>query len=363
MRILSVRLWQFRNYERLSLEAAKINIIEGDNAQGKTNLLEAVFMCCAGRSHRTARDRDLIMNGRQEALIRVDYERNGIHRIDIKLSAASKKRISEDGNALRKIGELMGRINCVMFAPEDLGLIKNGPSVRRRYMDIALSQVSPGYFYALQSYGRALIQRNLLLKGICYGKCDQETLPAWDEQLAVSGDAIIKERRAFVENISDMASEIHNAISGGEKLEISYVCGTGEAETAEALIQSRRTDIMRGATMRGAHRDDLKILINGMDSRVFASQGQQRTAALSLKLAELEYIKLITGNTPILLLDDVMSELDSKRRTALKSRFGGAQVFLTGTGADMNAEEFLAGAKRFLVKSGSIIPAERHGKV
>lgn len=341
MQITRLRLNQYRNYTALDLAPHRgINVLVGDNAQGKTNAIEAVFLCAFGRSHRTSRDGELIRAGQPGGYVGVDLRSDqGVARqIGVKLRAGERKRLVIDGQPAGRLGELMGVLNVVMFAPEDLALVKGGPVERRRFMDMELSQCRPAYFYGLQQYNSALRQRNALLKGPP-GTVQPEMLEIWDVQLSALGAQIMEARQAFVERLYAIAQGLHSRLSGGkETLGLAYApnvaYGPGqdvEGLLLQALTQSAREDIRRGFTTVGPHRDDLAVYIGDVDVRAFGSQGQQRTAALSIKLSELALLQEETGETPVLLLDDVLSELDPSRQRFLLESVAGCQCFLTCT--------------------------------
>ena len=323
MRITSIQLTDFRNYAQAELRpCAGVTVLYGDNAQGKTALLESIVLSCTGRSHRTPRDRELIRweQDRGRVFIRAE-RRDGSHEVEMLLSQQSRKVVKVNGRALQRTGELMGHISGVLFAPEDLRMVKDGPAERRRFIDMELSQIRPSYYYALQRYAHALMQRNRLLRDIPVNPSLKNTLEDWDAQLARHGAAIMAARADFIGRVSEAAHENHLEISGGlEDLRARYIPSLetdgNDAERAlfAALNIARDSDIRRGSTSVGPHRDDLMLTLSGMDARAYGSQGQQRTAALSLKLAELEIMRRELGEAPVLMLDDVMSELDPQRR-------------------------------------------------
>ncbi len=329
MRILSLTLANYRNYARAELRpCAGVTVLAGDNAQGKTNLLEAVYLCCTGRSHRTRQDRELIRWGEEFCRVAVEAERrDGTHAVEIAIPAAGRRRIRVNGSEIGRSGELMGHVTGVLFSPEDLRLIKDGPAERRRFLDIALSQIRPSYYYALQRYARALRQRNEILRA---GRL--ETLEAWDEQLARAGSEIMAARAAYIERLNAAAACTHEDIAcARETLSIAYAPNVENGDLLEALRRSRDADVRRMTTGAGAHRDDVRLCVDGRELRLFGSQGQQRTAALSLRLAELDVVKEESGEAPVLLLDDVMSELDPERRRRLLARLDGVQTIVTCT--------------------------------
>ena len=361
MRITSIQLADFRNYPRAELRPCEgITVLYGDNAQGKTALLESVVLSCTGRSHRTPRDRELIRWGQETGRVYIQAQRrDGSHEVEMLLSQQKRKIVKVNGRVLQRTGELMGHVSGVLFAPEDLRMVKDGPAERRRFIDMELSQIRPAYYYALQRYAHALMQRNRLLRDIPLNPALRATLEDWDAQLARHGAAIMAMRAAFVARISAAAHENHREISGGqEDLRARYVpsleAGEADAERAllNALSAARETDIRRGATSVGPHRDDLVLTLSGVDVRVYGSQGQQRTTALSLKLAELDIMRAELGEAPLLMLDDVMSELDPARRRHLLGRLSGVQTIVTCTDLSDLAEAEIGAAWR--VQNGEI---------
>ncbi len=341
MKIESLELENFRNYAILSLEFDPgTNLFYGDNAQGKTNILEAVYLCGTTKSHRGAKDREIIRFGREESHIRMKFVKNQIPcRIDMHLKKDKTKGIAVNGVPIHKAGELLGLGNFVFFSPEDLNLIKNGPSDRRRFLDMELSQLDRIYLYDLTNYSRILQQRSRLLKEIPYHPEYADTLDIWDEQMIRSGMQIILKRQEFILELNEILGEIHAKLSGGkEELTVSYENNVSAADFPEALRKSREKDIRFKQSHIGPHRDDLKFTIKGVDLRRFGSQGQQRTTALSLKLAEIELVKKTSRDLPVLLLDDVLSELDSSRQHYLLESISEVQTLITATGID----DFLA---------------------
>ncbi len=361
MHITRLELRQFRNYEEAELRPCEgITVLYGNNAQGKTALLEAIVLACTGRSHRTSRDRELIRWGQEAGRVFVQAEkRDGSHEVEMLLSSLRRKIVKVNGGVLQRTGELMGHVNGVLFAPEDLRMVKDGPAERRRFIDMELSQIKPSYYYALQHYAHALMQRNRLLRDVAEKPALADTLEDWDAQLARCGAAIMRERQAFIALISDSAHENHLEISGGqEDLKARYVpsLDTQDDEPAQALMKAlrvaRNMDIRRGTTSVGPHRDDLMLTLSGMDVRVYGSQGQQRTTALSLKLAELDIMRREIGEWPVLMLDDVMSELDPKRRRQLLKRLDGIQTIVTCTDMSDLADAEIGAAWR--IHNGTI---------
>ena len=350
-------LKNFRNYKSLDMELSPhINIFRGKNAQGKTNLLEAIYYCATGRSHRTSFDRECILYKEDEALIKLWYERYREDQIEIHLRKNGRKSIAVNGMAARKINELFGCFPVVVFSPEDLSLIKSGPSRRRRFMDMEICQVDPVYLFNLQQYCRILRQRNQLLKDIYRSPGKKDELQDWDRQLAHYGIQLVRRREQFIETIRPMTQTLHISISHGtEELSISYESGKadGEEEFYNRLQKDVSRDILQGNTSFGPHHDDILLEINGTDVRVYGSQGQQRTAALSLKLAEFEMMKKEIGYAPVLLLDDVMSELDGDRQLHLLKYIEENQTILTCTGIEDSIRQLPAG-RVFEIEKGNV---------
>ena len=357
MLINQLELTNFRNYESCVFRPEKgINLIVGENAQGKTNLLEAVFFCCFGRSHRTGKEKELISYDAPFSLIRLNSERTQTqHELSIRLTREDGRRIKSDGLPLTRIGELMGLLNCVLFAPEHLSIVKDGPAERRRFLDMELSQTHPAYFFLLQQYNRALRQRNTLLRSLREQPELKATLPVWNQQLASLGYKIMTYREAFCARLSKLASENHSDISGGrEQLTVQYrphQSACDEASLLKAIEEGTAEDIRRMTSLRGVHRDDMELLLDGREIRSFGSQGQQRTAALAIKLSELDLIFAETGEWPILMLDDVMSELDDRRQKYLLERILPVQTLVTTTSFDTSWPS----AARFDVQNGKIL--------
>ena len=364
MQVKKLSLDHFRNYESCVFEPGPgINLIVGENAQGKTNLLEAIFYCCFGRSHRTSRDKEMIAYDAPQALIRLESVRTEtLHELSVRLSQAEGRRIKADGLPLTRIGELMGLLNCVLFAPEHLSIVKDGPAERRRFMDMELSQTHPAYYYSLQRYNSALKQRNALLKEP--DRIGPGMLETWDEQLSALGEEIVMDRCEFIDGLSTIAYDLHKSITGGrERLEIVYEPDIDPEDPEgiygamlKALDRSRAEDLRRGFTTAGPHRDDIGIALSGIDVRTFGSQGQKRTAALSLKLSELAFIREIKEEAPVLILDDVLSELDEGRQQLLMESMKDCQCFLTCTSLEGLKRAGLGNMKVFRCKGGEMRP-------
>ena len=341
MIIESIKLKNYRNYENLQLELSPgTNIFYGDNAQGKTNILESVYVCCTTKSHKGSKDKEMIRFGEDEAHIKLTVRKQDVpYRIDMHLKKNKAKGIAINGIPIRKASELFGIVNVVFFSPEDLNIIKNGPAERRRFLDLELCQLNKLYVHGLIQYNRVVTQRNKLLKELSFHPEYEETLDIWDLQLAQYGRQVIEYRTDFVKQLNEMNVGIHNQLSGGkEHLEIFYEPNVEAEHLEDALAKNRDSDLRQRTTGIGPHRDDISFIVNGIDIRRFGSQGQQRTAALSLKLAEIELVKYLVKDYPVLLLDDVLSELDGSRQEHLLAGIDHIQTMITCTGL----EDFLS---------------------
>ena len=359
MYISRLTIDSYRNYSAAAVEFADgVNVICGDNAQGKTNLVEAVMLTSIGRSPRTPRDKELIMWDRQRAEIGVQCQgRTGADFIKVILDRNENKRVALNNMPLSRLGEMMGKVATVFFSPDELKIVKSAPAERRRFMDIALCQLSRTYFYLLSRYNKILGQRNKQLKSR-----NADALEIWDIQLAETGAKIIRTRKGFIKRLAAEAAAAQEYLTGGkEKLEIAYEGVAGE-ELKEIernlgfeLVRNREKDLLLGFTGAGAQKDDIAIMVNGVDLRSFGSQGQQRTAALALKLAEMKIMREETGEYPVLILDDVLSELDNERQTKLLKCIGSFQSLITCThlGEELSRGDF----KLFKVNAGSVAEA------
>lgn len=333
MVIKSIKLKNFRNYGSLFLcPGEKTNILTGKNAQGKTNILEAVYLCCVGKSFK-GRDKELIKSGENLSKIEVEAQKSyGNFTVEIYISTAENKKILINGASVQRTGELLGGINAVYFSPDELKLVKDAPSCRRKFLDVDISQIDKNYFYSLVNYNKILLQRNNILKSK-----KESLLPMieiYDSQLAAAGAYLIEKRMEFISSIKENAAKIHKYITGEEELAVSYSCSFDIKESIadsflKSLKQNIEKDLNLGYTSCGPHRDDLKITADNIDVRIFGSQGQQRTCALSLKLSELDYFKKATGEYPVLLLDDVFSELDPQRKNKILSYCSFVQTIIT----------------------------------
>lgn len=337
MFVKSLKLCDFRNYTELDIKFSKgVNILYGDNAQGKTNILEAIYLGGTTKSHKGSKDREIIMMDKPEAHIRLLIDRDGFtHKIDMHLKRSKSKGIAIDGIPIKKSSELIGLVHMVFFSPEDLSIIKNGPGERRRFIDMELCQLDKLYLHNLTNYNKALNQRNHLLKQISLNDNLLDTLCIWDIKLVEFGKKIVESRKAFIDQLNTIIFDIHKRLSGNkEELFIKYVPNVIADSFEKKLEESRTKDIYTKNTGVGPHRDDIQFLIKGADLRKYGSQGQQRTSALSLKLAEIEMVKRVVGEKPVLLLDDVLSELDRNRQNYLLDSIKDIQTIVTCTGLE-----------------------------
>ncbi len=359
MYITEISLQNFRNLSQLKIEPSSgINVIYGNNAQGKTNFLESLYFCAMGRSLRGKSDQQLIQFGEEESHIRTIVQRSQRYdRIDVHLKRDEKKGIAVNGLPVKKLGDLFGTLYAVVFSPEDLSLVKDGPAERRRFLDMELCQLSKVYYYDLQQYYRILKQRNNLLKEIPKKPALQETLFAWDEQLMDYGERIIAARKRFLLRLDEIAAEKLSQLTGGrDSLQTAYRPNCEEGNLAEKLRRNLERDLYFGATQSGPHKDDILFSINGREVKTYGSQGQQRTTALAARLAEIDLIREETGEEPVLLLDDVFSELDEGRQKFLLESIGNLQAFLTCTGIEDSVRKYIQKDNLFYVENGVITP-------
>ncbi|MCC8060173.1 MAG: DNA replication/repair protein RecF [Clostridiales bacterium] len=363
MIIDSVELKNYRNYNELHMDFSPgTNILYGNNAQGKTNILEAVYVCCTTKSHRGSKDREMIRFGEDESHIKLRIHKKDVpYRIDMHLKKNKAKGVAVNGIPIRRASELFGIVNVVFFSPEDLNLIKNGPAERRKFVDMELCQLNKLYVHSLVSYNRALMQRNKLLKELIFHPEYEETLDVWDMQLIQYGKELIQYRENFISQLNEMIDEIHWKLSGEkEHLKMVYDPDTAPEFLETEFARSREQDIRQKTTLTGPHRDDVGFYIGEIDIRRFGSQGQQRTAALSLKLAEIEIVKKIVNDYPVLLLDDVLSELDSERQNHLLDAIRHIQTMITCTGLEDFVSHRFPIDQIFKVVEGTVID-ERGG--
>lgn len=357
MHVESLELKNFRNYERISLAFAPgTNVLYGDNAQGKTNLLEAIHVCGTTKSHKGVHDAEMIRFGEEESHIRMSVRKGGAaHRIDMHLKKNKAKGVAVDGLPIRRASELFGMINIVLFSPEDLHIIKNGPRERRKFMDSELCQLDRFYFSRLASYNRIIQQRNRLLKDLPMYGDGGSVLDVLDEQLLLYGGDLIRLRRDFIVRINEIAGPVHSRLTDGkERLVLQYEPSVTDENFADELRRSRERDLRMRLSSVGPHRDDFCVMVNGTDMRHYGSQGQQRSAALSLKLSEISLVRSIVHESPVLLLDDVLSELDGSRQKMLLQSVDGVQTFITCTGMDELVENRFPIDRMFHIVQGTV---------
>lgn len=360
MFIKKIQMLNYRNYKSLNITLGKnVNVFMGDNAQGKTNILEAIYYCAFAKSHRTSKDKELINWDSENAYISVLVGKDRLDKnIDINILKDGRKAIRINKIKVSKIGELFGNFNVVMFSPEDLRIIKDSPGVRRRFIDMELCQLDSKYYYNLVQYNKILNERNVLLKN---KKLDKDILDIYDIQLAKFGSEIIKERLKYINKLNYYGKNIHSDISSGkEDVEFKYISTIRDFENIEnnfyeLLSRNRSKDIDKGSTSVGPHRDDFTVLINGIDTKSFGSQGQQRSAVLTIKFASLKIIKELTSEYPVLLLDDVLSELDFNRKRYILSTIGEIQTIITCTGIEDLTSYLDDSSRVFKVKEGDIL--------
>lgn len=359
MKVNSLRVENFRNLLPQTLQLGEgLNVFTGNNAQGKTNMLESIYLCCLGKSVRTDRDKELINWDAPSCYVSVECQSDSGKR-EISLAISKEKKIaSVNGMPLLRIGELLGYLNCIYFSPEEINVVTMSPDKRRRFLDIDLCQLNKRYYSSLVRFNKTLTQRNNLLKKAASVSALEQTLPIWDEALSKEGAVLTKIRRDFCAALTPSVEETHLRLTKEEKLKMAYIQnikGESEEEIKENYFKKLRASVEKDFALRfttaGCQRDDICFLVNGVDIRNFGSQGQQRTTALSLKLAELELFNQMAGEYPVLLLDDVLSELDIKRQRALLSFNGKAQIVLTATKVERALIKDID-ATRFRIKAG-----------
>lgn len=359
MYIKSLQLLNYRNYKNLAiLLGENVNVFMGDNAQGKTNVLEAIYYCAFAKSHRTNKDKELINVNEENAFIRLELAKNRRDkRIDINILKDGKKAISINSIKVSKISELVGTFNVVMFSPEDLRIVKESPGVRRKFIDMELCQLNSKYYYNLVQYNKVLVERNTILK---QRNLDEDMLDIYDMQLAQYGKFIIESRLNYIEKLNFYSEDIHRDITNGKEfIEFKYISSVKNLDDIEQsligqLKSARRRDIEKRITSIGPHRDDFTILLNNMDAKIYGSQGQQRTSVLTIKFASLRIIKELTGEFPVLLLDDVLSELDFNRKAYILKSIKEIQSIITCTGIEDLTNYLDEKSKVFKVKEGFI---------
>ena len=354
MWIKNIKLINFRNYDYQEIKLHEnINVFYGQNAQGKTNIIESIFLSSIGKSFRTNKEKELIKFNKEKTLVEINFQKSD-REGNIKIEIAEKKQVNLNGIKLKKLSELLGNINIVIFTPDDINILKGGPQNRRKFLDIMISQLRPNYMHLLSLYSKTMEQRNNYLKQIKLENKDENLLDIWDEKLIDYGMKIYEYRKEFIEKLQNKIENIHKEITDEkEEIEIKYFSdATTRQNFINELKSRRKLDIIKGFTTKGIHRDDFVIYINKKELSTYGSQGQHRTAILSLKLSELNVIYDDIGEYPILLLDDFMSELDSNRRKSLLENIKETQVIITCTDKlDIENLNFL----EYNVKDGKII--------
>lgn len=361
MKVNEITVCNLRNLAKQTVKpSGQLNIFCGDNAQGKTNLVESVYLCSLGKSPRTDKDKDMICWDKDYAYVKIKYTcRYGDGEIYVALRNNAKKQISVNSVPITKMGELMGYLNCIYFSPNEIKIITQSPVERRRFLDIDLCQTDKNYYYSLSRFNKALAQRNNILKQSASVEAARDTLFAWDGQIAEEGAKIIAKRKEFCGKLKIYAKQCHAALTDNkETLELDYLTqikGDSVAELtavyAETLKNNAEKDFQLRYTSAGCQRDDISLKINGVDVRSFGSQGQLRTTALALKLAELKIFKDLIGEYPVMILDDVLSELDLERQRRLLNFDDGLQILLT-TATEIDPSLIQTGCKRFTIKKG-----------
>ncbi len=355
MYIKNIKLQNFRNYIKQEITLEKgINLFYGNNAQGKTNVIESIFLCSIGKSFRAKKDKELINFEKNNLFLEINYEKKDRTGKIKYLIQNDNKEIFVNDIKLKKLSELLGNINIVLFSPEDINIIKDGPDKRRRFLNILISQLRPNYVYVYNLYQKTLEQKNTYLKKITIDRKDDDLLNIYDEKLAEYAEVINKYRNEFINKLKEKIENIHkNVTEEKETLKIKYISDCYEKEKyLLALKSNREKDIERGFTSCGVHRDDIYFFINGKKVEVFGSQGQQRTTILTLKLAELEVIKDEIGESPVLLLDDFMSELDNNRKMNFLKNIKNTQIIITCTD-EINIENI--NINKFIVNNGQVL--------
>lgn len=357
MYIKKIFLNNFRNIENLHLNPTKnINLFYGSNGEGKTSLLESIYFCSMGHSMKTKQYDQLISFHKEESHIQVHFDSNYHHnRIDVQLKRNENRKIALNGTSFCKISNLFGQLPIILFSPDDLKIVKNSPRDRRKFLDLELCKLNGLYYQQLQEYHKILKQRNQLLKQIQKNKHLEDTLFVWDKQLTILGISIIIARETFLEELNRISRlKIKMLTDGKESLKIIYKKNCSQENLEERFIKNRNKDIFFGTTQYGPHKDDIEFSLNGQDAKEYASQGQQRSLVLAIKLAQIDLMMKQTQETPIVLLDDVFSELDEKRQKLLLDHIQEVQSFITCTGIEDIMKQYVTKENLFHVKNGAI---------
>lgn len=353
MKVKKIEISKFRNIENLKLEpCSKVNVIWGENAQGKTNILEAIWLFCGAKSFRGAKDTEFVKKDCKEAEISLIFEAEETEK-EAKINIKEKRTAEINNNKLKSASALAGKFNSIIFSPQDLRIITDGPSVRRKFIDTAIAQIYPSYIEIFRNYTKAVIERNQIIKNLKFDSTISIMLDVFEEEIAKYGQKIIEYRKKYLIDAKPYIKSFYNGISNGkEEIEIEYV-STVKENILKELGESRKNDMQTGSTSVGPHRDDIEFKINGMSARSFASQGQKRSIALSLKLSEAEIIYKKTGEKPVFLLDDVMSELDVSRQDYVLNHIKEMQTFITC--CDPSNIKNLSAGKVFQIRNGEIV--------
>lgn len=354
MRILGFSCRDFRNLQNIEINSFdEMNVICGENAQGKTNLLEGIWLFTGIKSFRGAKDSAFVKFGCEKAELNIEFSANGIEN-EAEIQIKEHRTAFFNNNRLKAPSQMAGKFNATVFSPNDLGLVKDGPAVRRRFLDIAIGQLYPSYISLLKSYLRAVTQRNSIIKDYRYDGTLSVMLDVFEEEIASNGAKITEIRKKYINRLGEFLPRVYEGLSSGrERLETEYISSAEDENLRQSLLESRKTDMFNGTTSIGPHRDDIEFKINGISVRSFGSQGQKRSVALALKLSEAEVINKISGEYPVFLLDDVMSELDPERQNYILNHIKGIQSFITC--CDPSNVERLKSGKIFEMRNGRII--------
>lgn len=354
MKIISFSCRDFRNLPNIEISSFdEMNVICGENAQGKTNLLEGIWLFTGIKSFRGAKDASLLRFGCEKAELNILFSAEGIEN-EAKIEIKEHRTAVFNENRLKTPSQMAGKFNATVFSPNDLGLVRDGPAVRRRFLDIAIGQLYPSYISALKNYMRAVTQRNQIIKDYRYDGTLSVMLDIFEDEIALNGAKITEIRKKYIERLGEFLPRVYGGLSSGKEiLETYYISSAGEEALRQALLTARKTDMYTGTTSIGPHRDDIEFKINGISARNFGSQGQKRSVALALKLAEAEVINKVSGEYPVFLLDDVMSELDPERQNYILNHIKGIQSFITC--CDPSNVERLKSGKIFEIRNGRIL--------
>ena len=354
MRILSFSCRDFRNLENIEIDSFdEMNVICGENAQGKTNLLEGIWLFTGIKSFRGAKDSAFLKFGKEKANLNLNFTADGIEN-EAEIEIKEHRTAVFNNNRLKSPSQMAGKFNATVFSPNDLGLVRDGPSSRRKFLDIAIGQLYPSYIAALKNYMRAVTQRNSIIKDYRYDGTLSVMLDVFEDEIAANGAKITEIRKKYINRLGEFLPSVYDGLSSGrERLETEYISASENENLRMALLESRKTDMFTGTTSIGPHRDDIEFKINGISVRIFGSQGQKRSVALALKLSEAEVINRISGEYPVFLLDDVMSELDPERQNYILNHIKGIQSFITC--CDPSNVERLKSGKIFEMRNGRIV--------